>query len=118
MKNDSRLIAAARELQKDIVRFNAQANKLPKPFQIRIGIHSGELISGNIGSSTIRRLDYTVIGDVVNTAQRLQSTAKAGQIIINETSYEKVKESFSCVAIGEATLKNKAKPMTLYEVVD
>lgn len=102
-----------------------QIEKLPNEAEhisfspkVSTGIHSGELISGNIGSSTIRRLDYTVIGDVVNTAQRLQSTAKAGQIIINETCYQKVKESFSCVAIGEATLKNKAKPMMLYEVVD
>ena len=54
------------------------------------------MISGNIGSANLRRLDYTVIGDVVNIAQRLQSAAGEGQIIINENSYEKVKESFNC----------------------
>jgi len=86
--------------------------------KVSIGINSGEMISGNIGSAKLRRLDYTVIGDVVNTAQRLQSAAKAGQIIINETSYQKVKESFNCNKVGEVILKNKAKPELLYEVLD
>jgi class 3 adenylate cyclase/FixJ family two-component response regulator len=54
--------------------------------EVSIGVNSGEMISGNIGSVTLRRLDYTVIGDAVNTAQRLQSAAEPGQIIINEAS--------------------------------
>ena len=86
--------------------------------KVSIGINSGEMISGNIGSAKLRRLDYTVIGDVVNTAQRLQSVAKAGQVIINENSYEKVKESFNCKRVGEVILKNKAKPEVLFEVLD
>jgi adenylate cyclase len=85
---------------------------------ISIGINSGEMISGNIGSASLKRLDYTVIGDCVNTAQRLQSVAKAGQIIISEEVYEKVKESFRCEKIGEATLKNKTKPAVIYEVLE
>ena len=63
---------------------------------VSVGIDSGEMISGNIGSAKLRRLDYTVIGDVVNTAQRLQDAAKAGQILISEDSWAKVKESFNC----------------------
>lgn len=86
--------------------------------QVAIGINSGELISGNIGSAKLRRLDYTVVGDVVNTAARLQSAAKAGQIVISQSAYEKVKESFNCIQIGEVSLKNKANPVMIYEVVD
>jgi class 3 adenylate cyclase/ActR/RegA family two-component response regulator len=86
--------------------------------EISIGINSGEMISGNIGSASLKRLDYTVIGDSVNTAQRLQSVAKAGQIIISEEVYEKVKESFRCEKIGEAVLKNKTKPAVVYEVLE
>ncbi|HAQ21844.1 MAG TPA: adenylate/guanylate cyclase domain-containing response regulator [Prolixibacteraceae bacterium] len=86
--------------------------------KVSIGINSGELISGNIGSATLRRLDYTVIGDTVNTAQRLQSAASPGQILINETSYEKVKESFNCLKVGEVSLKNKTGQVTIYEVLD
>ena len=76
------------------------------------------MISGNIGSANLRRLDYTVIGDAVNIAQRLQSAAEESQIIISETSYEKVKESFNCRKVGEVSLKNKANPMMIYEVMD
>jgi class 3 adenylate cyclase/ActR/RegA family two-component response regulator len=86
--------------------------------KVSIGINSGEMISGNIGSANLRRLDYTVIGDAVNIAQRLQSAAAEGTILINETSYQKVKESFNCRKMGELTLKNKAHPMTVYEVMD
>jgi adenylate cyclase len=59
--------------------------------KVSIGINSGEMISGNIGSGKLKRLDFTVIGDVVNTAQRLQSVAKENQIIINEDSYNRIK---------------------------
>jgi class 3 adenylate cyclase/ActR/RegA family two-component response regulator len=86
--------------------------------KVSIGINSGEMISGNIGSGNLRRLDYTVVGDVVNTAQRLQSLAKDGQILISESSYEKVKESFNCRKIGEMELKHKKNPMMIYEVLD
>ena len=102
-----------------------QIGKLPaidaavsfKP-KVSIGVHCGEMISGNIGSATLRRLDYTVIGDTVNIAQRLQGAAKENQIIINEIAYEKVKESFNCRYVGEASLKNKSAPMNMYEVMD
>ncbi|MEJ7695032.1 adenylate/guanylate cyclase domain-containing protein [Daejeonella sp.] len=85
--------------------------------QISIGINSGEMVSGNIGSETLKRLDYTVIGDAVNLSQRLQTVAKAGQIIITEEVYHKAKESFSCGKVGEVNLKNKAKAVMVYEVL-
>jgi class 3 adenylate cyclase len=85
---------------------------------VSIGINSGEMISGNIGSASLRRLDYTVIGDTVNTAQRLQSAAAPGQILINNISYEKVKESFNCRKVGEVSLKHKASNVVVYEVLD
>ncbi|HQZ25081.1 MAG TPA: adenylate/guanylate cyclase domain-containing protein [Flavobacterium sp.] len=92
-------------------------DKTYKP-QISIGINSGEMVSGNIGSASLRRLDYTVIGDAVNVAQRLQAIAKAGQIIITEEVYLKTTESFKCVQNGEFSLKNKAKPVNTYEVME
>lgn len=85
--------------------------------QVSIGINSGEMISGNIGSATLRRLDYTVIGDTVNTAQRLQSVAGIGKVVINEACYEKVKQSFNCSRVGEAVLKNKEAAAVIYEVL-
>jgi len=58
------------------------------------------MISGNIGSASLRRLDYTVIGDTVNTAQRLQSVAGPGQILINDISFEKVKNHLTAARSG------------------
>jgi class 3 adenylate cyclase len=86
--------------------------------EVSVGINSGEMISGNIGSASLKRLDYTVIGDAVNLAQRLQSTAKAGQIVITDKVYEMAKESFNCRLLGEVSLKNKAKPVVIYEVLE
>ncbi len=88
---------------------------LPK---VAIGINSGEMISGNIGSAKLRRLDYTVIGDVVNVAQRFQAVAQPGQIVIGKAAYELVKESFICAEVGTVMLKNKSNPIMLYEVVE
>jgi len=92
-------------------------DKIYKP-EISIGVNSGEMVSGNIGSETLKRLDYTVIGDAVNVAQRLQGVAKAGQIIISEEVYQIAKESFKCISNGEFTLKNKSVPINTYEVVE
>lgn len=97
-------------------------NELPDELgfspKVSIGINSGEMISGNIGSATLRRLDYTVIGDVVNTAQRLQAAAGENQILITADCYEKVKQSFQCNKIGSTQLKNKSVEITLYEVIN
>lgn len=88
---------------------------LPK---LSIGINSGEVISGNIGSAALKRLDFTVIGDVVNTAQRLQSAAEPGQIVISKPIYETIKHAFECRELGEIKMKNKAQPVVIYEVLD
>ena len=85
---------------------------------VSIGIKSGEMVSGNIGSTSLRRLDYTVIGDTVNVAARLQGAAGENQIVISEDCYSHVKESFKCRKIGDVTLKNKANPITIYEVLE
>lgn len=113
-----RAIDACLAVRKKIVDLPNETGDIFFKPSVSIGINSGEMISGNIGSATLRRLDYTVIGDTVNTAQRLQSAASPGQIIINESSYEKVKESFNCKKVGEVVMKNKSVPAIIYEVLD
>ena len=110
-----RAIDACLAIRNKIDALPADNNFSPK---VSIGINSGEMISGNIGSVTLRRLDYTVIGDTVNTAERLQSAAADGQIVINECCYEKVKQSFICKNISSVSLKNKAEKVELYEVLN
>lgn len=86
--------------------------------KVSIGIKSGEMISGNIGSASLKRLDYTVIGDTVNTAARLQDAAKENQIVICEDCYKQVSEAFKCNKLGEITMKNKSAPLAVYEVLE
>lgn len=86
--------------------------------KVSVGINCGEMISGNIGSTSLRRLDFTVIGDVVNTAQRLQEKAGVNQILITEACFEKIKQSFNCQKIGAVSVKNKVEEIMLYEVLN
>jgi adenylate cyclase len=85
-------------------------------FEMSIGINTGEMISGNIGSASLKRLDYTVIGDSVNLAQRLQSAAAPSQILITNKTYQMIKDQFTCHEVGEINLKNISQPTSVYEV--
>lgn len=106
-------IAIRERLQKIEMKEEDEAFRL----KVSIGINSGEMVSGNIGSSTLKRLDYTVIGDVVNIAARLQAAATVNQILISANNYEKIKESFQCREVGLVNLKNKNAPLHVYEVL-
>lgn len=85
--------------------------------QVSIGINSGEMVCGNIGSKSLKRLDYTVIGDAVNVAARLQSAANPAQILILDRCADQVKDQFKVNPFGEMKLKNKANPVTVFEVL-
>jgi adenylate cyclase len=106
-------LAVKNEIEKLVSKHDGQGFK-PR---VSIGIHSGEMVCGNIGSASLRRLDYTVIGDVVNTAERLHQAAENGQIIIAESSFERIKQSFRCNKLQEVQLKHKAHPVQIYEVI-
>ena len=106
-------LAVRREIE-GLSKINENASFSPK---VSIGINSGEMISGNIGSESLRRFDFTVIGEAVNLAQALQKAADEGQIIITESCYKEVRESFSCRKVGEINLMNKKDLVTVYEVL-
>ncbi len=86
--------------------------------QVSIGVNSGEMVCGNIGSKSLKRLDYTVIGDTVNVSARLQSLATPGQILVLERCQNQMKDNFKFNKIGEMVLKNIAKPAMVFEVVN
>lgn len=81
-----------------------------------IGINSGYATVGNIGASF--RLDYTAIGDTVNTASRLESNAAPGQILLSESTYELVKDYVEAKSLGEIQVKGKNKAVAVYELRD
>jgi adenylate cyclase len=84
------------------------------PLAMGIGIHTGPLISGYVGSS--KSLSYTVIGDTVNTSARLCGIAAGGQIIISEATAEALGGRFALDPLPDAALKGKEKPLRIFAV--
>lgn len=84
-------------------------------FHTGIGINSGEVILGNIGSP--RHMDYTAIGDGVNIAQRLESMARGGQILVSRSVYDATRDIFRFREIGHVNVKGKDKAIEVFEVL-
>ena len=81
-----------------------------------VGIHYGDAILGLIG--TEKRLEYTAIGDSVNTTKRLQENAGRNQIVISEQAYERVKDYVNVIPMQPMIAKGKRDPIPVYEVID
>jgi adenylate cyclase len=111
-----RAVRAAVEMQEALVSLNEghEAQGLP-PFRIGIGINTGEVVAGYIGSS--QALEYTIIGDPVNTGSRLCSLAKAGQTLISQGTFEQLDGQFEVTELPRAKVKGKAQPIRVYQVI-
>ena len=108
-------INTAIEMLKKLKKMNS-SNPEKEKIEIRIGINSGKLISGDFGSPI--RYDYTVIGNTVNIASRLESSvAKPGEIIVSEASMKQTKKKFNFKLLGEINLHGISKPMKAYSVL-
>jgi len=84
---------------------------------VSIGVNSGPLVAGNLGSAGAK-LDYTVIGDTVNTAARLGQNAKGGQVLISEATYQLVLDEVTVNELEPIKVKGKAEPLRIFEVTD
>lgn len=96
-----------------IMKGRLQANQ--EIFDVGIGINTGVAIIGNIGSAN--RMDYTVIGDCVNIAARLEQMAQGGEIIIGEQTFIENPGRFTMESRGEVYVKNKLEPVVCYNVL-
>jgi adenylate cyclase len=85
-------------------------------FEIGIGIHTGEVIAGNIGN--MNRMEYTVVSRAVNLASRLENTARPGQILISKATYDLTKDHVKADKLPAVHLKNISKPVEIYEVIE
>jgi adenylate cyclase len=112
-----RAVRAALEMQDALADINErhEAQGLP-PFEIGIGINTGEVVAGYIGSS--QALEYTVIGDPVNTGARLCSLAKPGQTLLSEGTVEKLTGGFAFEELPQEKVKGKAQPIRVFELID
>ncbi|MBN2802183.1 MAG: FHA domain-containing protein [Deltaproteobacteria bacterium] len=111
-----RAVRAAVDMQKTLIEFNkVRVSEGVKPVNIGIGLNTGELVAGYIGST--KTMSYSVIGDTVNTAARLCSAAKAGQVIVSDATFNKLGEQFESIKLDPVNVKGKAKAINIYSVL-
>ena len=107
-------VRAALEMRDRIREF-----RRPKPggaaLRVRVGINTGLVVVGNIGST--RRMEYTAIGDAVNVAARLQAFARPNEICIDETTLSQTGGAFQVEEIGTIDVRNRAEPISIFKVL-
>lgn len=112
--HELRAVRCAIEIQQKVTEINQRIISTAT-IHLGIGINTGEIVAGCLGSE--RRMDYTVLGDVVNVAARLENQARARQILIGRETFLAVREHLSCRSVGTLVLKGKSELLEAFEVV-
>lgn len=116
-KQEEHAVRAAIAMQKELAKLRKKwVSENKPPFEMGIGIHTGEAVLGNIGSE--RRIEYTAIGDAVNVAARLEQATKILQtpILISETTYLGCKDLFPFKDLGSMALPGRKEQINVYTV--
>jgi adenylate cyclase len=106
-----RAVQTALEMRSVFEGLRAQSDEL-RDLGLGIGLHSGEATVGNVGSETV--MDYTVIGDTVNVAQRLQEGARSGEILISAATYARVGEHVVAKLLETRPIRGRTESVTVY----
>ncbi|MBW2178188.1 MAG: adenylate/guanylate cyclase domain-containing protein [Deltaproteobacteria bacterium] len=111
----ARAVRAAIDIRRELVDFNKQRVSVGKrEIKIGVGINTGKVVAGYIGSS--QTMSYSVVGDTVNTAARLCSAAKAGEIIVSEMTHTKIKDLFPTKGLEPIKAKGKHNLLKVYNI--
>ena len=112
---EKRAVACAAEMQTEIAAFNReQAAAGKRTLGVGVGVHCGPVVAGNVGSEF--RMDYTVIGDTVNFASRLQGKAPAGAVYVSGAVKDKTAADFSYKSAGKMEFKGYKDPAEVFEL--
>ncbi len=110
-----RAVRAALQMRSDILALH-QVMEPQYRLSFGIAINFGEAVVGLVG--TKNRLDYTAIGDTINTTKRIQENAKAGQVLISDAAYDRVKKFIKATAQEPMKVKGRTQPVQVYEIED
>ncbi len=110
-----RALLSSMDMQTALEEINQQLGSNLKKLEIHIGINTGEAIAGKVGSDL--QMEYTVMGDTVNVAQRLKDIALPGTILVGPETYQRTKHAFDFIQLEPIKLKGKEEPITPFEVV-
>jgi len=111
-------IRSAIAIQREIGAFNEglrhERKNIP-PVRMRVGIHTGPVVVGSLGNNL--RVEFKAVGDTVNLASRVEALAEPGTILVTEKTFEEAEGYFRFEALGEKTIKGKAKQVKIYRVI-
>ena len=109
-----RAVRAGLDIQQAMQLYQVKIKQRVPNFQLRVGIHTGLVVVGNIGNDL--HMEYTAIGDAVNLTARLQSLAAPGRILISEKTFQCVADLIDCSDLGMVAVKGKQDPVHIYQV--
>jgi adenylate cyclase len=107
-----RAVRAAQAMRRAVARLNAAGGS--RPLRVRYAINSGVAIAGDVGSA--RRREYTVLGDVVNTASRIEALAEPDQILVTRATYDRLQPPVAATSLGERDIRGRTAKVEILSI--